>query len=459
MAGIQANGIGSGLDINGLVTQLITAERAPLQGQITRQQTSVATEISALGALKGSLSAFQSALGQLKTIDAFKIHSAKSSDEEVFVAAANARATAGTYDVEVRQLAQAQQLSSDPFAAGSDESVGTGTLTITVAGVGFSINVGSENRKLSEIRDAINASADNKAVRATIVNAQDGAHLVLTAMKSGAANRISIAASGGDGGLSRLVHDQNTSANFTELKEAKDSIVRVATYEHRSATRTIENVVDGVTLTLLKDEPDNILTLTVGNDTAAVTSRVKSFVDQFNALQSQMTSLRHYEPSTNKAGPLLGDALLRSIEAEVRRNLTGVVGGLEGEYRSLATIGITTTREGTLQLDAAKLKIALEDDFDSVAAVFGSEGGVAARLSAAIEPRLAATGEIALRNKGLTDRTSSLQKEQAALELRMARIEERYRKQFTALDGLLSQMQSTSSYLAQQLANLPKIGE
>jgi len=459
MATLSSPGLGSGLDINGLVTQLVAAERAPVQAQITRRQTSVVTEISALGSLKGALADFQTALSQLRTTNVFGARSATSSDDEIFTAAATNAAAAGSYDIEVEQIADAQQLSSTAFATGSSAIVGTGTLTLSLGEAGFSVVIGSDHASLADIRDAINAAPDNKGIRATIINATDGAHLVLTSTKTGATNSITVTATGGNGGLANLTYGAGNHSHFTETHEAADSIVRIAGFEHRSPDRTITGAIDGVTLSLIKAEPDTTLTLKVANDVTTATARVKNFVDRYNALQNQMSSLRAYEPDTKAAGPLIGDALLRGIEAEVRRNLTSNVNGLTGQYTTLASLGITTTKTGALELNNAKLKTALETNFDGVAAVFGSETGVAARLSTAIESRLSSTGELSIRTRRLNERTAELQKDQAKLELRLATIEERYRKQFTALDGLLSNMQSTSSYLTQQLANAAKIGD
>ena len=126
-----------------------------------------------------------------------------------------------------------------------------------------------------------------------------------------------------------------------------------------------------------------------------------------------------------------------------------------GTYTSLASLGITTNKNGTLSVDSAKVKAALQTNFDAVAQVFGSENGVAARLDKVISPRLAGGGDIAMRNQALDKQSKSLTKDLTTLETRMTALSERYTKQFTVLDGLLSSMQTTSSYLAQQLANLP----
>jgi flagellar hook-associated protein 2 len=202
-----------------------------------------------------------------------------------------------------------------------------------------------------------------------------------------------------------------------------------------------------------------VKTLTIANDTAATVGRVKAFVDGFNALAKQISSLRSFEPTTKKAGPLLGDAMLRAVEGELRGKISDPVAGTTGSYQTLASVGITTEKDGTLKLDNAKLTAAMTANFDGVARLFGSESGVAARLANALTPRLASDAELDVRTKRLNQKSLALQKEQAALDARMLKVEARYRAQFTALDGLLSKMQSTSSYLTQQLDQIAKIGK
>jgi flagellar hook-associated protein 2 len=459
MAGLSSPGLGSGLDINSLVSQLVAAEKAPLQSQITRAQTSTVTTITALAAFKGALSSFNTALSPLKTIEAFAARGATVSDDDIFTASATSSAAPGSYDIEVERLASAHQLSSNAFADGAGHVVGTGTLTVAVGEKSFSISVGEDGDTLAQIRDAINAHADNDhLVTASIVNAQDGAHLVLSAIKSGEANAITVSQVGGNGGLSVLERSQSNTANYIEPRPAADAVVYIAGFPHHSATNVVTGAIDGVTLTLKEADDNKIHTLTIANDLTTVTARARKFVDEFNALASKMADLRSYEPTTKKAGPLLGDALLRGVEAELRAHASNPVAGQTGSYQTLASIGITTQRNGTLALDAKKFDAALEADFDGVARLFASENGVAARLSTALDARLKADAEIDIRTKRLNQKSLDLQKQQATLELRMAKIEQRYRAQFTTLDTMLSNMQNTSNYLTQQLANIAKIG-
>lgn len=461
MAGLTSStGLGSGLDINGLVSQLVAAEKETKQKQITRSQTGTVTTISALATLKNAMSTFNSALAPLKTVEIFSARSATSSDQEFFSASATNEAAPGVYDVQVEALASAHQLSSAAFGSGQAHVVGTGTLTIQVGAKSFSIGVDETNNTLGKIRDAINKATDNDdLVTATIVNAADGAHLVLSSVDSGAASAITVSQSGGDGNLSRLEYNPGLTTNYRQLREAADSRAYIAGELHTSATNNIENAIDGVSITLIKAEPGEIKTVSIANDSGATASRVKAFVDGFNALAKQMTSLRSFEPTTKKAGPLLGDSMLRTIESEMRGKIADPVAGASGAYRTLASLGITTEKDGTLKLDNAKLTKALEADFDGVAHLFGSADGVAARLANALTPRLEPDAELGTRTKRLNQKSLDIQKEQVALDARMLKVEARYRAQFIALDSMLAKMSSTSSYLSQQLSAIANIGK
>jgi flagellar hook-associated protein 2 len=348
-------------------------------------------------------------------------------------------------------------VSSQGFASGSSHVVGHGTLTIGLGLSTFQVGIPESAQTLAQIRDAINAAPTNNLVRATIVNGSDGAHLVLTSQVSGAANTISVAAAGGNGGLAALDYTTLAPAAYTQPRAAADAEVNVAGVTHLSTTNTISTLIDGVEITLLEEGAGETHTLRIANDTSAIQSKIANFVAEFNSLAGTIGALRSYERETKKAGPLLGDAMLRSVESEIRLKLTDKVGGLTGDFQSLASIGITTNKDGTLSLNDAKLKTALNQDYDGVANMFASENGVAARLKAAIEPRLAATSELAVRNKALSAKSVELQKQMAALDVRMAAASQRYLKQFNSLDTLLSQLQNTSSFLTQQLSNISKI--
>lgn len=451
---------GSQIDVQSLVSQLISAERATLDKQVARDSGRVTTQISALGQLMGSMSTFRSALSSLKTVDVFSTRTASSSDPAKFTASASAQAVPGSYDIEVVQLAKAQQLSSNPFAGGSTTVVGTGTLTLSLGGQSFSVEITDSNSTLAGVRDAINSATDNAGIRATLVQGTTGSRLVLSSAQTGAANEIVVAQTGGDGGLSQIAYSAGSPGNYTELTAAQDAIVNIANAQMTSATNTIEGAIDDVTLTLLKETgPDEPVTLSVGYDSEAVTTRIDNFVAAYNALASQIGKLRGYNAATQTAGPLLGDALLGSIESQLRRTLTDPVPGQSAAYQTLANVGITTQADGTLAVDSAKLQKALSTNFEAVGKLFGSEDGVGARLFSQVDERLKSGGAIDARSKTLVDQQKGIEKRKEAIDARMAVLQQNYLRQFTRLDTLLSQLQVTSSYMSQQIESLQNLNK
>ncbi len=450
---------GSQIDVQSLVSQLVAAERAPLDRQIARDTSRVTTQISAVGTLMGSMSQFRSALSSLKTEDVFSTRQAVSGDAEVFTATVSAKASPGSYNVEVVQLAKAQQLSSGPFAGGADQVVGTGTLTLSLGEEDFSIPINDSNSTLADIRDAINASSDNPGIRATLIHGEGGSRLVLTSAETGAENAITVAQTAGDGGLAALAYSDANPANYTEIAPAQDAIVKVANVQATSATNTVEDVIDGVTLTLVAESEDGPTTLTVNYDRESVTTRVNNFVTAYNALSSQISRLRSYDAATGTAGPMLGDSLLTGIESQIRRTISETVPGASDAFNTLASVGITTQADGKLAVDSAKLNKALNTDFEAVGKLFGSEQGIGARLFAQIDDRLDTNGALDTRSKNLVEQQEDIQDRKDNIAVRMASLQAGYMIQFTRLDTLLSQLQVTSSYLSQQIESMGNLNK
>ena len=447
---------GSQIDVQSLVSQLVAAERKPLDDQVARAKSRVTTQISATSALLGSLSTFQTALNNLRTTTAFSSRTTSSTDTSILTAAATTSAVPGRYDVVVDRLASAHQISSAAFASGSTQVVGTGTLSVSLGSTSFNVNIDSTNNTLAGIRDAINAASDNPGVTATLINAADGAHLVLTSSKTGASNAIQVTQSGGDGGLSALEYTSTNQANYTQLRAAQDSRVFVAgQYEATSSTNVIEGVIEGVSLNLVSAEPGTTVSIDVAFDKNAAKEKVNAFVAAYNTLRGMMTRLGGYDAASKTAGPMLGDALLSSIDAEIRRTLSSPVEAAGSAVQTLADIGVTTQKDGTLKVDATKLDSALANNFDGVARLFGTEDtGVAARLYDQITDRLADGAGIDLRNDSLQAEQRALQKKADDVNARMQIVQQTYLKQFTRLDTLLSSLSSTSAYLSQQIEAL-----
>jgi flagellar hook-associated protein 2 len=440
MSTISSTGIGSGLDIDSLVSKLVTAERAAGQTRIDTKKGKLTEQFSAMAQLMGGMSAFQSSLNSLVSAGSFTSRKVSVSDEKAFTAKAGSSAAAGSYDVQVEQLAKAAQLGSDAFGSASTP-VGTGTLTISVGEASFSIEVGAGGNSLANIRDAINKSARNTGVQASLLTDVEGTHLVLTSMKTGADRALTVTASGGDGGLKKF-------ENMEVRSEAQDAIVFVSGYEIHSGSNTVSNAIEGVTLTLkAPTEEGSTVLLGVERDDVAIQDAAKKFVDSYNSLAGTMKSLSRYDASTEAAGALLGDAMLRNVDSQVRKLISSPVAGVNGNYTTLASLGITTQADGTLKLDTVRFNAALAANPGAVSDIFTSDNGVAVKLANFMGSKTSATGELTVRSSNITDTLVDLKDQQDALNARMKVIEQRYFKQFNALDTMLAQMNTTATSL------------
>ena len=440
MSTISSTGIGSGLDIDSLVSKLVAAERSAGQTRIDTKKGKLTEQFSAMAQLMGGMSAFQASLNSQVSSNSFKSRNVTLSDDAAFTAKATSSAATGSYDVQVKQLAKAAQIGSDAFGSAS-AAVGTGTLTIAVGNSSFSIEVGEGANSLANIRDAINKSAKNTGVQASLLTDVEGTHLVLTSMKTGADRALTVTASGGDGGLEKF-------ENMEVRSEAQDAIVFVSGYEIHSGSNTVSNAIEGVTLTLkAPTEEGSTVLLGVERDDAAIQDAAKKFVDSYNSLAGTMKSLSRYDASTEAAGALLGDAMLRNVDSQVRKLISSPVAGVNGNYTTLASLGITTQADGTLKLDTVRFNAALAANPGAVSDIFTSDNGVAVKLANFMGSKTSATGELTVRSSNITDTLVDLKDQQDALNARMKVIEQRYFKQFNALDTMLAQMNTTATSL------------
>jgi flagellar hook-associated protein 2 len=287
-----------------------------------------------------------------------------------------------------------------------------------------------------------------------LIHEQNGTHLVLSALKTGVKNAITVNVAGGDGGLNKLV-DPVSLQKFAQTQPAQDAHITVAGFDHYSDSNTIDDAIDGVTLNLKqKTETGTPIALTISSDDASITKNVQNFVTAFNTLQKTFASLRSFDSTSGKTGQLFGDALLSQVETQMRLDLSTPVSGVADGYNSLAAVGITRQTDGTLAVDTTKLNKAITAGNGAVAQLFGSTDGIAARISGHIDSELATGSAIDYRNTSIQSGLKDIQKQRDALDARMALQQKRYIQQFSALDAMLSQMQQTSSYLTQQLAKL-----
>ncbi len=445
--GLSVGGIGSGLDVDGIVSQLMTFERRPLNN-LNSLESSLKGQLSSYGRLKSSLATFQESMANLSSISKFQIHSATSSDENSFTATASSNAAPGSYAIQVERIAEAHKLAT----TGVDYAAQTGTFTVNVGATSFDVTIDATNNTLEGIRDAINAAAGNDVVTATTVNADAGTELILTANGTGADNAITFTAGTLDPVADIGLQSQNglTTAGDPNSFSATNLNAEVVIdgFSVTSSTNAVANALNGVTLNLISADVGVAKTLTVSKDNDAVKESIQSFVDSYNSLRSTVRNLGQ------EGGDLQGDSGLLSIERSLQSIFNVSPTGLD--YSSLTDIGVSTTENGDLSLDATVLDGELTTNFSGVADLFANDSqGYAFRFDALADSLLQADGLIDGREESLNSRISGVNDRQEAMEYRMGLIESRLRKQFSALDSLIVQMNSTGSFLSQQLALLP----
>lgn len=457
MASIVSTGIGSGLDIAGIVQSLVAAEGQPVETRIGQQEFRAQAKLSAFGSLKSALSDVRDKLAALKTPESFLVRKAASGNENVFTASAGAGALPASYALEVVQLAQSQKLTSGAFAD-SDTAVGTGTLTVSIGASSMDLTFDATNNTLAGIRDAINSASDNPGVSATIVNADSGSYLILTSDKTGAANNITVTQAGGDGGLSALEYDPgNGLTSLTESSAAQDALIRIDGFDIQNDSNTFTGAVDGVTISVFAESGGIAEALLVANDESAARTTVGDFVESYNALMSTLDSLTDYDAEADQAAPLLGDATVRSVRDQIRRELSTAVIDLDADFSTLREVGIETELDGTLTINDDELSTVLAEDFVKFGQLFSTTDGFGVRLHALAEGFLDTEGILETRTKGLETQIDGLNDQRESLNERLASLETRLLRQFNALDSLLAQLSSTSNFLAQQLNNLPGV--
>lgn len=436
-------GVGSGLDVASLVDKLVAAKKAPQQDQITNQAGAANTQLSALGQISAALSALQSAMAPLTDGSAFASRTVTSGDTTVLGAGSDGTAVNGNYNIVISKLASSLKASSGAFAS-SSTAVGTGTLTLTVAGKSMSLTLGSTNNSLAAVRDAINKATNNPGVSATIVTGSDGAHLVLSSTQTGAANGFKVSSSGGDGGLAALNYDVAASSGnaLSVINAASDANYTIDGLPANSASNTVSTAINGLTLNLIKVGSS---TLSVSNDSSKATNALTNLVSTYNSFVGIYQNLTKYDATSGTAGAMIGDATLNSINS----TLSSIVGGT-ANGATLSSIGISLQVDGTLKLDSGTLATALSDGGKTVGNLFAGTGGFAAKLNTPLSTWVGDSGLLAGRTTSLSQQLTDLSNQQTLLNSRMDDLTARYQAQFTALDTLMSKLNSTSSYLTQQ---------
>jgi flagellar hook-associated protein 2 len=467
---ISVPGIGSGLDINAIVAGLVAAEGDAKTLLLANKRSDTESEISVFGSLKSIASTFLSSATILKTASTFEANAVTSADTTVYTATTSGSVVAGVYGVEVRDFAEAQKLMTTGFT-NQDTVVGTGTLTITVGASSFNVTIDSNNNTLSGIRSAINDATDNTGVSATIANVDDGAggtvaKLILSSNNTGIASALTITVNDDDlndtdaTGLSAFYYntgDATSPEQLIQINAAVDAEIYIEGQKVLSSSNTVVDAIQGVTLTLLKEDAGKVYDLTIATDTASIKSNIELFVSNYNSVISFIKNITAFDADAGTVGILLGDATVRSLSNQVRTQINQTVTGISGSFNTLIDLGITSKSDGSLEIDDTKLSNALSTNLSDVADLFSSANGVATRLESTMAQYTQSDGIIDSKTSGLNETVNDINDDLENLQLTLTALEERLFARFSVLDILVTQLNTTSSFLTQQFDAISNI--
>ena len=467
---------GSGLDVESIVKALVDADIAPKTNSLDRRETGLKAELSAVGSLKSVLSDLDKSLADLGDGAAFDLMSIDTPAAVDILQTGSP--SVGQYSIEVDSLAASQVLATQGFTS-SSTVVGSGTLSISVGTptyangassgnyTGFSaasgktatITLDSSNNTVSGIRDAVNAA--KIGITASLVVDGSQTRLLFTADDTGAATAISITSS--DAELAQLTHGYSSGALSSSLTEARtpaDASFKLNGLSLTNASNNITGLVDGLDFTL-KKTTTSAESILIAKDTAGIEAKVKGFVDSYNTYQTTLSSLMDYQDA---AGALSGDSTARRVQSAIRAQTTGVVALAGNAFTALSDLGVTSDQNGQLSLKSSDFQAALSQNADDLKTFFAGTTtisglsdntdatGLADLLKTSIDTYInSSTGMLISRENRIDAAIDDIADDRLDVVARMQSLEERYTKQFTAMDTLVGQLQGTSDFLTNQM--------
>ena len=475
MPAITSLGIGSALDLNTMLTQLVALESRPLT-QLRSDASALQTKVSSYGQISSLFSAVQTAANKLSGTSLWNQSTAVSTDTSVAQVVSATNAAPGSYAVSVQQLAANQTVVSGTNFTSNDDLVGEGTLTLDIGSwdrppLSFVPQVGrvavnitaTSTDTLSTLRDKINATG--AGVTASIVTDSSGSRLALRSTATGEENGFRLQVTDIDGnntdgaGLSRFAFDPQNGTTLMEQKVAAvNAKATVNGIEVTSASNDLSTVIEGVTLRLGKvSQPGTTLDVTA--DTASVKTAVEDFAKAYNTLASYLSSQTKYDATSQVAGALQGDSAATGLINQMR-SLLGASSGASATFQRLSDIGLTAQRDGTLAVDSSKLTKAV-GNLTELRKAFANNGngntaddGFARRYADLASRVLGADGALTTRTEGLQTRIAKNSDNQARMQDRIDRFQARLTAQYAAMDASQSKLNALSSYVTAQMTAL-----
>ena len=436
---ITFGGVGSGLDTESIVTGLVKASQGPIAAMKAQGSslTAANTSLSNIASLLGKLQTALEAVDETKELGSY----AASSSNPAIVASANGSALPGNYNVSVTSLASEQRSYSDGFGSSTTALGQSGNLGLSVAGGAVKDIAISSSDTLEAIASKINAAG--LRVSASVFHDGSEYHLQVRGLDTGAANTVEF--SGATLGL-----DAND-VNSTRQKAA-DAKLTIDDFAITRPTNQVVGAIPGVTLNLTAttSAPASVK---VDSDPKGLATKLSAVVSAYNAVVDMVHTVSGFGTTKASVDALAGDSLLRSLTNRMSGALGTQVG--TGGYSPLGSVGVKLDRDGHLSLDQTKLEGALQADPAAVARVIagpeagtGAGTGVADLLRDVVKAFAGAGGSISDKQTGLAGRlkstTDRVNREQDRLDAYAAAL----RKQFTALDRIMSTTNQNSTYLS-----------
>jgi flagellar hook-associated protein 2 len=426
------------LNISAIVSALTTSFGAAQTTQLTNQQNSLDSQVSAFGTFTAALDTLQLALPPLEDPTQLAGFAATVADKSIATATTTSDAVAGQYSLQVNNLATSATLTSQPVTS-TASAIGTGTLTIAVGSASTAITIDSTDNTLAGIAAAINSASNNPGVSASIITTTAGSRLVLTGTATGAANAITVTPSGGDGGLSSLT--------FTQTQAAQDANFSINGFAATSASNVVSGALTGVTINLQQASAANTpTTLTISPDTSSAQTSIDAFVTAVNGVLGSIQTLTSFDPSTNTAGPLNGNATLEAFQNQLQSILGQVTNG-SGAVKSLTDLGITAGTDGTYATDDTTLGNALSANLASIGNLLGGSNGLATQISNLVDGYTKPGGLLDSINQGLETGLTSVSQQQTALNAQLAAYSATLTTEYNAMDTAVAALKQTQTFL------------
>ena len=474
MATITSTGIGSGLDVNSIVTQLVALERRPIE-QLQTEAGKLDARLSSFGKIQSYLDNLRTAARSMADTSTWKAATAASGDSMAVTATASSGTSPGAYSVEVTALAAAQ-LNASTAVPTATTAIGEGSMFIDIGSwaddlstftpktgnTQIEITIGPGEDTLEKIRDKINGQT-GIGVRATIVNDATGSRLVLQSKTTGVENGFRVQVNDADGvpddesGLSRLAYDpENGIAVSTRSQPGANAKATINNLPVESATNTLSNVIDGVSLTLSKQTTSPVA-VTVTRDTSSMRKSIDAFLTSYNELVKLLRDQTKYDPASKSAGPLQGDRSAISLLNQMRSAMSGS-SSASAVYGRASDIGLSLQTDGTVKVTGSKLDTALGNldelqKFFTTATSSADTNGLGDRLRRLTDTLLGTDGVVVTRQDGLRKLKSLNTDRQQSLEDRIAMTEKRLRAQYQTLDTNMARLTGLQGFVSQQITN------